>query len=510
MKTCLSLLLLLLGLCQAQPLVGEQSVADVLEDNEDMDISTRILISNNGSSELLLEGDLLLPTTRNAMKCFRNSCLWKKSSNGLVTIPYTVSSAYTSAETSRIVNALQSFHQSTCIRFVPRRNQYDHISIQSRGGCYSSLGRTGGMQVLSLRRSGCMYYGIMQHEVNHALGFNHEQTRSDRDQYVKINWKNINPSNAYNFERQDTNNLNTPYDYTSIMHYGRTAFSINGRDSITPIPNSRVQIGQRKGMTRNDFQRINRLYRLCQAQPLVGEQSVADVLEDNEDMDISTRILISNNGSSELLLEGDLLLPTTRNAMKCFRNSCLWKKSSNGLVTIPYTVSSAYTSAETSRIVNALQSFHQSTCIRFVPRRNQYDHISIQSRGGCYSSLGRTGGMQVLSLRRSGCMYYGIMQHEVNHALGFNHEQTRSDRDQYVKINWKNINPSNAYNFERQDTNNLNTPYDYTSIMHYGRTAFSINGRDSITPIPNSRVQIGQRKGMTRNDFQRINRLYRC
>ncbi|CAL8347980.1 unnamed protein product [Gadus morhua 'NCC'] len=249
---------------------------------------------------------------------------------------------------------------------------------------------------------------------------------------------------------------------------------------------------------------------LSQAQPLVREESVDDILEDNEDMDISTRILISNNGSSEILLEGDLLLPTTRNAMKCFRNNCLWKKSSNGLVTIPYTVSSAYTSAETSRIVNALQSFHQSTCIRFVPRRNQYDHISIQSRGGCYSSLGRTGGMQVLSLRRSGCMYYGIMQHEVNHALGFNHEQTRSDRDQYVKINWKNINPSNAYNFERQNTNNLNTPYDYTSIMHYGRTAFSINGRDSITPIPNSSVQIGQRKGMTRNDFLRINRLYRC
>ncbi|CAL8391369.1 unnamed protein product [Arctogadus glacialis] len=225
---------------------------------------------------------------------------------------------------------------------------------------------------------------------------------------------------------------------------------------------------------------------LSKAQPLVGEESVDDVLEDNEDMDISTRILISNNGSNEILLEGDLLLPTTRNAMK------------------------AYTSAERSQIVSAMQSFHRTTCIRFVPRQNQKDHISVQSGGGCYSSLGRTGGMQVLSLRRSGCMYYGIMQHEVYHALGFNHEQTRSDRDQYVKINWKNINPSNAYNFERQNTNNLNTPYDYTSIMHYGRTAFSINGRDSITPIPNSRVQIGQRKGMTRDDFLRINRLYRC
>jgi len=306
MKTCLSLLLLLLGLCQAQPPLGGDSVADVLEDtedtdlsteilisdndpselllegdlsqaqplvgeesgddvpledHEDMDISTRILISNNGSSELLLEGDLLLPTTRNAMKCFRNSCLWKKSSNGLVTIPYTVSRAYPSAEKSRIVSAMRSFHRSTCIRFVPRRNQYDHISIQSGSGCYSSLGRTGGRQVLSLKRSGCMNFGIMQHELNHALGFNHEQTRSDRDRYVRINFRNINRRNSYNFNRKNTNNLNTPYDYASIMHYGRRAFSINGRDTITPIPNSRVQIGQRRGMTRTDILRINRLYR---------------------------------------------------------------------------------------------------------------------------------------------------------------------------------------------------------------------------------------------------------
>ncbi|CAL8395626.1 unnamed protein product [Boreogadus saida] len=273
MKTCLSLLLLLLGLCQAQPLVGEESMADLLEDHEDMDISTEILnlISNIYSSEILLEGDLSqaqpLVGEESVDDILEDNEDMDISTKILISNNGSMSSTYTSAGTSRIVDALQSFSpssackRSTCIRFVRRRNQYDHISIQSRAGCYSSLGRAGGMQVLSLMRSGCMYYGIMQHEVNHALGFNHEQTRSDRDQYVKINWKNINPSNAYNFERQNTNNLNTPYDYPSIMHYGRTAFSINGRDSITPIPNSSVQIGQRKGMTRNDFLRINRLYR---------------------------------------------------------------------------------------------------------------------------------------------------------------------------------------------------------------------------------------------------------
>lgn len=58
--------------------------------------------------------------------------------------------------------------------------------------CSSLLGYIGDKQVLSLQRYGCINRGIIQHEVLHALGFYHEHTRSDRDQYVRINWKNIN------------------------------------------------------------------------------------------------------------------------------------------------------------------------------------------------------------------------------------------------------------------------------------------------------------------------------
>lgn len=249
------LLLLLLGLSQALPLQEEGSAEE-----DTIDITTRILTSNNGTDEILLEGDLLAPRTRNAMMCWSQSCLWRKASNGYVTIPFTISNEFSSWEKQKIDYAMKSYHSSTCIRFVPRQNEYDYISIENKAGCFSALGREGGRQVLSLNRQGCMYHGIIQHEINHALGFQHEQTRSDRDQYVRINWENINQHMAYNFYKQNTNNLNTPYDYSSIMHYGRTAFSINGWDSITPIPDPNVQIGQRQGMSYWDIMRINMLY----------------------------------------------------------------------------------------------------------------------------------------------------------------------------------------------------------------------------------------------------------
>uniref|UniRef100_A0A3B3DSW0 Metalloendopeptidase n=1 Tax=Oryzias melastigma TaxID=30732 RepID=A0A3B3DSW0_ORYME len=230
-SACL-LLLLLLGIAQALPVEekeghgegGEEGDAESHKggDEDDfVDFTTKILTSNNNTDKFLLEGDLVAPTNRNAMKCWYNSCFWSKASNGLVMIPYVIDSEYSPWEVATIEGAMGAFSDRTCIRFVRRTNEYDFISVVSRNGCYSELGRKGGQQELSINRGGCMYSGIVQHELNHALGFQHEHTRSDRDSYVQINWQNIIPASAYNFNKHDTNNLNTPYDYSSIMHYGR-------------------------------------------------------------------------------------------------------------------------------------------------------------------------------------------------------------------------------------------------------------------------------------------------
>nr|XP_055074692.1 hatching enzyme 1.2-like [Misgurnus anguillicaudatus] len=262
-RASFSILMLLVGFSQALFLPQqEQKLADLLvTQQENVDITTKILETNNGSAEILLEGDLVFPKTRNALYCFNNNCFWKKNANNLVEVPYIVSSEYTYYEKSTIQSAMTSFASKTCIRFVPRSSQIDYISIENLDGCYSSLGRTGGKQVVSLKRGGCVYHGIVEHELNHALGFYHEHTRSDRDQYVRINWQNISPDMAYNFQKQNTNNQNTPYDYGSVMHYGKTAFATQyGQETITPIPDASVQIGQRQELSNIDILRINKLY----------------------------------------------------------------------------------------------------------------------------------------------------------------------------------------------------------------------------------------------------------
>ena len=69
------------------------------------------------------------------------------------------------------------------------------------------------------------------HEVMHALGFYHEQSRSDRDQYVEIFWENIQAGKENNFAKeshQTSDLLGAAYDFSSIMHYGKYSFAKDG------------------------------------------------------------------------------------------------------------------------------------------------------------------------------------------------------------------------------------------------------------------------------------------
>ncbi|XP_013876800.1 high choriolytic enzyme 1 [Austrofundulus limnaeus] len=188
----------------------------------------------------------------------------------------------------------------------------------------------------------------------------------------------------------------------------------------------------------------------------------------------------------------------------------MWPKSADGKVYVPYVIDNHYTSRELSVIETGLQSFTGFSCIRFIKRTSQSDYLRIQSHNGCYSYVGRLGSAQIVSLDRQGCIYHNVVQHELLHALGFNHEQCRSDRDQHIRVLWENIQSGLAYAFDKLDTLNLNTPYDYNSVMQYHRYAFSANNKPTMEPIPNPNVPFGTATQMSQNDINRLNRLYKC
>ncbi|KAK7912809.1 hypothetical protein WMY93_013020 [Mugilogobius chulae] len=211
------------------------------------------------------------------------------------------------------------------------------------------------------------------------------------------------------------------------------------------------------------------------------------------------------------LIGGDIAVRADRNADPCTATGCLWLKYTDGKVYIPYYIHNQYSERERAIIERGLQSFSDVSCIRFRPYQNgDHEWISIESRNGCYSYVGRQGGAQTVSLSRQGCIYHSTVQHELLHALGFNHEQTRSDRDNYIRVHWDNIMNGMEYNFYIIDTLNQGTPYDYNSVMQYERYAFSKNNLPTMEPIPDPNITFGQATQMSKNDIDRLNRLYQC
>ncbi|XP_068249144.1 zinc metalloproteinase nas-4-like isoform X2 [Palaemon carinicauda] len=179
---------------------------------------------------------------------------------------------------------------------------------------------------------------------------------------------------------------------------------------------------------------------------------------------------------------------------------------------IPYVISSTYSKSERNSIALAMKSFHENTCIRFVPREDQRDYIHILKGDGCSSSVGMVGGAQAVSLG-PGCVYAGIAMHELMHAVGFWHEQSRYDRDDYIYVDYSNIQTDMDYNFKKYDWNtiqNLGVGYDLGSIMHYGKNAFA-KDRTRPTIIPHQTgIEIGQRRAFSRKDIQKLELLYQC
>ncbi|WKX89339.1 hypothetical protein Q1695_008745 [Nippostrongylus brasiliensis] len=208
-----------------------------------------------------------------------------------------------------------------------------------------------------------------------------------------------------------------------------------------------------------------------------------------------------------------------RNAL--YRNSNLkWNlRDSDGNVVIPYIVSAHYNYREKKALTEAFRRIHANTCIRFKPRTNERDFVDIQNeRGeGCYTNVGRVGGRGIIMLEANymeTCMEPSIILHELMHVAGLWHEHMRSDRDNYIKVHYENISPDYWSQFEKvtpYEATTYNVPYDYKSLMHYGKRAFAKRGRISMETLdPKFQNIIGKQTDASSSDYKKICQIYGC
>ncbi len=191
---------------------------------------------------------------------------------------------------------------------------------------------------------------------------------------------------------------------------------------------------------------------------------------------------------------------------------------------IPYVIdTTVLTSPEfggsklSDRVIAAIQDMEQKTLIRFEPHdKNRHGYyLRFISDGNPRSTIGFAGAIpngQGLYLAHTIAMA-GI-QHELSHALGVFHEESRSDRNEHIIVHPERMISQcyDAYIAITYNTGyNLTTPYDFSSIMHSSLNvcvAPGSNGLETLEPKAGEKLPVGLRS-MSPSDIQEINDLYR-
>jgi hypothetical protein len=184
------------------------------------------------------------------------------------------------------------YNAYTSIRLVPRTTEFDYIVFKrSDGSCNSAIGRSGGPQTINLDGRGFCSPAATAHEVGHAIGLYHTQSRADRDSFVTMNFSNVQSGKEHNFNKYSTGCIDCgrdifSYDYGSVMHYGQRDFSSNGLNTIDLNATAFAEYvalygpttpGSQTGFSKLDTAVLKFLYDTCNDNPPPSTLSLASI-----------------------------------------------------------------------------------------------------------------------------------------------------------------------------------------------------------------------------------------
>jgi PKD repeat protein len=200
-------------------------------------------------------------------------------------MPYVIDGAV--PNTGRITDAITMIESTTGgVTIVPRTSQSDYVKFITSDGCSSPIGKQGGEQTIKLADD-CSK-GNAAHEMMHALGMFHEQSRCDRDDFVEILFDNVEDGKENNFDKEcdGATDLGDNYDFGSMMHYSLDAFSKNGQPTIRLRPGVTYDgtIGQRSALSVLDRFVINFLYGLNNIPPVPRIGPLADSYNEGQEV----------------------------------------------------------------------------------------------------------------------------------------------------------------------------------------------------------------------------------
>jgi len=223
------------------------------------------------------------------------------------------------------------------------------------------------------------------------------------------------------------------------------------------------------------------------------------------------------DGGGKAIFQGDIILDHVQeipsrvqiDSIGLAYSQYLWPKVGS-VYQVPYTIDPS--SQDRTNLNAALTQFNNTFAgvIQFVPRTTETDYVNFlftaQLGGVCEAYEGRTGGEQTVG--GDGDCAVATILHEMGHAVGVWHEQSRPDRDTYVNVNYGAVIKAARSNFDKLlDDDQLLTLYDYASVMEYPAFSFVRNGIPAIETIP-AGIPLSNPNGYSASDIDGIKRLY--